>query len=97
EADDHAEIAAASAQSPEQWAVGHRSKAPVGGHDVEAADVVGGEPVAAGHEPEAAAERVADRAHARGAAGQRGEAVWRGRLDHPLPGGPGLDIGGAGG
>ena len=57
-------------------------QAPVGGHELDRPNVIGGKTVLAAEEAQSAAERVADDTHVRGGAGQRSEPVPRRRADH---------------
>ena len=96
---DDPEVALAAAQRPEQLGVADGVDPPdraVGGDDLGAAHVVGGEPVAAGHRAEPAAEGVADHADLARRPAQRGQAVRRGGLDHLRPPRARPDAGGAG-
>ena len=65
----------------------------VAGDDLDRPDPVGGQPVGAGHRAEAAAGGVPDDADVGDRAGQRGQAVRRGRLDDPQPLDAGADPG----
>ena len=96
---DDAEAAPAAAQGPEQVGVGlgvGADELAVGGHDVEGADVVRGEAVAAGVPAEAPAQGVAGHADVGRGAVQGGEAVLGGERHDVVPDRAGADAGGAG-
>ena len=65
----------------------------VAGDDLDGAHLVDREPVGPGHRPEAAAGGVADDADVGDRAGQRRQAVRRGRLDDAQPLHAGADPG----
>ena len=72
---------------------GDRPEFALGGDELDRADVVGGEAVAAGEVPHPSSERVADDPDARGRAGQRCQSVRYGGVDHLAPAHAGLDPG----
>ena len=85
----HAEAPAGPAKRPEQLAAAVLARGQhlaVGGHDVGAQQVVGGEAVLAREEAVAAAEREAGDADGGVRARHRREAERRGGLDHLAPG-----------
>ena len=87
------EPALASAHRPEQLGValgGDPADRPVGPHQLDGADVVGGEPVAAREVAHPAAEGVADHADARRGAGERSQTVRDRGVDDGPPPDPGL-------
>ena len=95
---DHAEVAAAAADRPEQLGLGVRvgpDQPAVGGDDLDRGDAVGGQAELAGVPADAAAERVADDADVGRGAVQGGEPVRRDGLDDVDPQRAGTDPGGA--
>jgi len=93
---DDAQRALAAAQPEEQVGVlggGRPAKFAVAGDDLDRPDPVGGQAVGAGHRAETAAGGVADDADVGDGAGQRRQAVRRGRLDNAQPLDAGADPG----
>ena len=94
---DDADVAAASAQGPEQVRVlvgGDHPQPAIGGDHVEPAHVVGGESPPPSQDPEPAAQGVGHGTDVRGGAGQRREAEGRGLVERTGPDRPGLEPGG---
>lgn len=90
---DHTEVSASTAQPPEQVLLvlrTHAPQPPVGGDQVDAAHVVGGETMTTGQQPHPAAQGVGHGAHPGEASRERRQAVRGGRLDHVAPAGSGL-------